>query len=60
MGMRERAPDRNPVREVYRKGTWHRSLAVALVRLTYYGIVVLGESTVTLEQMRRGGLVLCG
>jgi hypothetical protein len=46
------------MREVYQKGTWHRPLAVALARLTY-GIVVFGESTVTLEQMRRGGLVLC-
>jgi hypothetical protein len=58
MGMREGAPDRDPVREVYQKGTWHRPLAEALAWLTY-GIVVFGESTVTLEQMRRGSLVLC-
>jgi hypothetical protein len=55
--MREDAPDRDPVREVYQKGTWHRPLAVALVRLTD-GRVVFGEGTVTLEQMRRGDLVL--
>jgi hypothetical protein len=31
---------------------------VALAQLAY-GIVVFAESTVTLEQMHRGGLVLC-
>jgi hypothetical protein len=55
--MREDAPDRDPVREVYQKGTWHRPLAAALARLTS-GSVVFGESIVAFAQMRRGDFVV--